>query len=64
MSNKEIQNEDRYYERALEAQAKKIEFQTLELSRMNKVYQREIRTTGISEAFSFLIKVIINKIKK
>lgn len=60
----EIQKENRYYERALEAQAKRIEFQTLELARMNRIYQREVRTTKISEAFRFLISVIINKIKK
>lgn len=60
----EIQKENRYYERALEAQAKRIEFQTLELARMNRIYQREVRTTKISEALSFLISVIINQTKK
>jgi hypothetical protein len=60
----ETKNEFKYYERALEAQAKRIEFQTLELARMNRIYQREVRTTKISEALSFLISVIINKIKK
>lgn len=60
----EIQKENRYYERALEAQAKRIEFQSLELARMNRIYQREVRTTKISEALSFLISIIFNKIKK
>ena len=60
----EIQKENRYYERALEAQAKRIEFQSLELARMNRIYQREVRTTKISEALSFLISVIINQTKK
>lgn len=54
---------DRYYERALEIQSKKIDFQATELARMNRVYSRNVRSAKISEAFSFLISVIINKIK-
>jgi hypothetical protein len=53
----------KYYERALDLQAKKIESQTQELARMNRVYQREVRNVKISEAISFLISVIIQKIK-
>lgn len=52
-----------YYERALELQAKKIDCQATELARMNRVYSRNVRSAKISEAFSFLISVIINKIK-
>ena len=54
---------DRYYERALAIQAKKIDSQTLELARMNRVYARNVRSTKISEALSFLIQVIFKKIK-
>lgn len=53
-----------YYERALEVQKKKIDSQTLELARMNRVYQRDVRNTKITEAIRFLFSVIINKIKK
>jgi len=52
---------DRYYERAMELQAKKIEFQSQELARMNRVYMRNVRATKISEAFRFLIQVIFKK---
>lgn len=56
--------EVKYYLRALDLQAKKIECQGLELSRMNRVYNRDINATRISEAIGFLLKVIIKKIKK
>lgn len=62
--NKEVVFETKYFERALDLQAKKIESQTQELARMNRVYLREVRKTKISEAFRFLIQVIFNKIKK
>jgi len=51
-----------YYERALEVQKKKIDSQGLKLSRMNRVYTREVRGTKIWEAVKFLISVIWNKI--
>ena len=54
----------RYYERALALQAEKIENQRLELAKMSRVYTRDACGTKISEAFCFLIKVIINKIQK
>ena len=56
--------ETKYFERALDLQAKKIESQTQELARMNRIYLREVRKTKISEAFRFFIQVIHNKIKK
>jgi len=54
----------RYYERALVLQSEKIERQSLELARMNRVYKRDVGATSFSEAFSFLIKIIIKNIKK
>jgi len=53
-----------YLERALELQRKKIESQGQELSRLNRVYQRNVEATKIREAFRFLWDVIINKIQK
>ena len=57
-------SEAEYYEKALAMQKKKIESQALELARMNRIYMREVNNTSFSEAFGFLIRVIIKKIKK
>ena len=57
-------SEIEYYERAVAMQKQKIESQTLELSRMHKIYMREVVNTKVWDAFGFLIKVIIKKIKK
>jgi hypothetical protein len=64
MEDNNFISEAEYYERALQAQSKKIASQALELSRMHKIYMREVSNTSFSEAFGFLIRVIINKIKK
>jgi len=56
-------NLDRYFERTIEIQRQKIESQTQELARMNRVYMRNVRTSKVSDAIKFLIQVIIEKIK-
>lgn len=61
---KQVVFETKYFERALDLQAKKIESQTQELARMNRIYLREVRKTKISDAFRFFISVIFNKIQK
>jgi hypothetical protein len=55
---------ERYYERVIDVQAKKIAFQSQELARMNNVYGQYARSTKILDAVKFLILVIHNKIKR
>lgn len=53
-----------YYQRALAIQKKKIVSQAKELTRFRRIYLREVEQTEVLEAAKFLMKVIINKIKR
>lgn len=53
-----------FFERTVVLQKRKIKNQRIMIARWERIYSREVFKTRVWDAFVFLVRVLVNKIRK